>query len=726
MRVHVVANTLLLELLERRNHACEDAERTETTRAINMGMQALANMCTANPAVQTLVWPFFAAESQLLSTFLLLAEPAAAKYALVWIHNCTVDSPANCVALVDSTPGADAVASMLKMFSDEADDNDANFNLCFACIKTLLLADLAPRIWTQLDKIEDTDMSNAHVALLKALDGLANPASGARLDAGEVVHRSAAPGSKAMPQVSGTCPKSRTPVAHARLPTHPSPAMPATVSAIVPKRANKGLVGLILEILAKRPRWSSAVLLLAFLLVRNYNQAIGSYPRVSNSVMRTLDSFTASLKKANFKTVVATAPFIGPTFLVSDPKSVEYVLRTNFDNFVKGKFFDVRMHELLGSGIFNSDGEHWRIQRKSAATIFTTRGFRLYVETIFANEMKMLAAKLQDAAASGKTIDMQTHFFRFTLDSFGLIGFGTELNTMSKESVPFAVAFDRIQNIINYRFTSPFWWIEELLNFSAYRQFQEDRKLIRSFGQSIISQRRAEPEEIRSKRSDLLTLLMSMTIDDAGRKYTDDELCDHVLNFIIAGRDTTAQALSWTFYRLSLNPEARQKLVAEIDATLGDATYPTYEQVKGMKYANAVFSEALRLSPSVPKNGKTAVNDCVLPDGTPIPAGAQVGWYTYGMARNPAVWGPDAEEFRPERWLNERIRTQYENMSFNAGPRICLGKALAELEGVFVLVSILRLFDVEAVDPKAVTYKNTLTLPIKGELECRVVQRRAI
>nr|KAJ3417723.1 hypothetical protein HK105_000880 [Polyrhizophydium stewartii] len=183
MRVHVVANTLLLELLERRNHACEDAERTETTRAINMGMQALANMCTANPAVQTLVWPFFAAESQLLSTFLLLAEPAAAKYALVWIHNCTVDSPANCVALVDSTPGADAVASMLKMFSDEADDNDANFNLCFACIKTLLLADLAPRIWTQLDKIEDTDMSNAHVALLKALDGLASPASGARLEA---------------------------------------------------------------------------------------------------------------------------------------------------------------------------------------------------------------------------------------------------------------------------------------------------------------------------------------------------------------------------------------------------------------------------------------------------------------------------------------------------------------------------------------------------------------
>ncbi|KAL2920118.1 hypothetical protein HK105_200184 [Polyrhizophydium stewartii] len=520
--------------------------------------------------------------------------------------------------------------------------------------------------------------------------------------------------------------------------------MPATISALIPQRAAPGLLARLLALLAGRPRVSTALLLLALVLVRNRHTALGSYPRMSKSYIRhpgsvpvlgvipwaisnydrLHDAMTDAFRQVGFKTVVITAPFSPPRFIVSDPRCIEYVLRTNFDNFVKGKFFDDRLHDILGTGIFNADGEHWRVLRKTAANIFTTRGFRMFVETIFADEMKLLVAKLDETAVAGQAIDMKDLFFRFTLDGFGMIGFGYPLHCMSRGSVPFAAAFDRMQTYLAYRVTSPSWWIEERIKASARSKFLADKRLIREFAQTIIDQRRAETAEKREARSDLLTLLMNVSADDSGRKYTDDELRDHVLNFLIAGRDTTAQVLSWTVYYLSLHPEARKKLMAEIDATLGDATYPTYEQVKGMKYANAVFSEALRLSPPVARNGKTAIEACTLPDGTFVPKGMTVGWFTYSMSRNPAVWGADAEAFRPERWIEERIRTQYENTSFNAGPRICLGKALAELEGVYVLVSMFRHFDVVAVDPSKITYANSLTLPIKGELDCRITKRR--
>ncbi|KAL2920115.1 hypothetical protein HK105_200181 [Polyrhizophydium stewartii] len=519
--------------------------------------------------------------------------------------------------------------------------------------------------------------------------------------------------------------------------------MPSTVSALVPTKPEPSLVARLLALLARRPRWAAVVLLFAALCLRNRLTAVGSYPRVSSSVPRfpgsvpilgalpwalrnyhrIHDAILEGNKALGFRTSVFSTPFTPPRFVITDPRNVEFILKTNFPNIIKGPFIKVRFQELLGDGIFNSDGEHWRLQRKTASHIFTTRAFRLFVETIFADEMKLLVARLDEAAAAGTTVDMHSLLNAFTLDSFGTIGFGVQLNSLGGKATPFAAAFDRMQYVTSFRINMATWRIKEMFDRKYAAQIASDMRLIREFAKTIIDQRRAEAAEKRETRSDLLTLLMSASADDSGRKYTDDELRDHVLNMVIAGRDTTAQALSWTLYYLSLHPEARKKLMAEIDATLGDATYPTYEQVKGMKYANAVFSEALRLSPSVSKNMKMAVEDCVLPDGTPVPAGAQLGWFTYSMSRNPAVWGADAEAFRPERWIEERIRTQYENPVFNAGPRICLGKAFAELEGVFVLASLFRQFDVVAVDPKSVTYTTSMTLPMKSGIECRISKR---
>ncbi|KAI8930165.1 spinocerebellar ataxia type 10 protein domain-containing protein [Entophlyctis helioformis] len=176
IKAHVVANDILISLLDWRNHTGEEHHRSEATLTINMGVQALANMATANLAVQARTWPLFAGESQLLSLFMLHAEPAASKNALVWIYNCTMDHQVQSAMLVDSASGADVVASLLRIFSEEADGNEANFDLAYACLKNLLVADLVPNIWASIDNFEETDMSQAHVSLLKALDGLINAA----------------------------------------------------------------------------------------------------------------------------------------------------------------------------------------------------------------------------------------------------------------------------------------------------------------------------------------------------------------------------------------------------------------------------------------------------------------------------------------------------------------------------------------------------------------------
>lgn len=167
---------------------------------------------------------------------------------------------------------------------------------------------------------------------------------------------------------------------------------------------------------------------------------------------------------------------------------------------------------------------------------------------------------------------------------------------------------------------------------------------------------------------------------------------------MIAGRDTTAQQLTWQFYSLMSNPRIMKNLVKEVDIVLqGSDTY-TYETIMNeLPYMKAVFHETLRLYPPVPKNVKTAVEDDVLPGGVKVYKGDVIGISSYCLGRNKAVWGEDAELFVPERWLvdgqdNEhhhqgnnnkankspfgkfRAESPYKFTSFNAGPRLCLGQ----------------------------------------------------
>lgn len=231
-------------------------------------------------------------------------------------------------------------------------------------------------------------------------------------------------------------------------------------------------------------------------------------------------------------------------------------------------------------------------------------------------------------------------------------------------------------------------------------------------------------------RSDFLSLFIgemkrngcSSTVDDLS-KQDEQFLRDLIMNFLIAGRDTTAQALSWTFYLLAQHPTIEAHLHAEIVEVLGDGPL-TYEGINRLEYAQCVVNEVLRLYPSVPKNIKVAVSDDVLPDGTIIPAGCNIAHTPFVMGRSKAIWGEDAAVFKPERWIGRAFSDAYSYPVFHAGPRECLGRRMAYLEMKVCLAALLRKYHFKlSVDPSEVFYAESLTLPMATALPMVAARR---
>ncbi|KAG0338708.1 hypothetical protein BG000_003520 [Podila horticola] len=383
---------------------------------------------------------------------------------------------------------------------------------------------------------------------------------------------------------------------------------------------------------------------------------------------------------------------LGRVVMCNEPAAIEHVLKTNFWSYEKGPYLQKSMEDLLGHGIFGADGH-----RKMASHIFNVKAFRDYTERVFVQESEVVCNYFDKMADTGAVVDVHDIFLKFTLDSFGEVSFGQSFGCLvnPEEEVEFAAAFDRLNAIVGERlFKGPWRMIEWLTGVD--KQVAKDKKIIVDFALNIIRKRREEGYNRPQK--DLLQLFMDLK-DDNGEPLSDDNLKDAVLNFIIAGRDTTAQAMSWMFYlmhRTSADKNIVVKLREEIDTVLGDSM-PSYESSKEMKYAEACLYEALRLYPSVPRNMKVCVQDDVLPNGVEIRKGEFFQWSSWTMGRATEIWGPDAKEYHPERWLDGSKNSPAKFPAFHAGPRTCLGQQFATIEAMTLMGLMFARFDFELV-----------------------------
>ncbi|KAL6653167.1 hypothetical protein ACP70R_012092 [Stipagrostis hirtigluma subsp. patula] len=425
-----------------------------------------------------------------------------------------------------------------------------------------------------------------------------------------------------------------------------------------------------------------------------------------------------------------------------DPANVEHILKTNFANYGKGVTTHDVMEDLLGDGIFAVDGAMWRHQRKVASHEFSTRVLRDYSTAVFRDTATELAGIV--AAAAGERVDMQDLLMRSTLDSIFKVGFGVSLGSLSgrssNESTAFARAFDDASEQVLYRFFDAFWKVKRFLNISSEAAMKRSVRTIDEFVYAVIDKKieqMAIDQREFAKKEDILSRFLLERERDPGC-FNNKYLRDIILNFVIAGRDTTAGTVSWFLYVLCRNQRVQDTIAAEVRAaTTGDrdvgvrefAAFLTEEAIGKMHYLHAALTETLRLYPAVPVDVKYCFSDDTLPDGYAIKKGDMVNYLPYAMGRMKFLWGDDAMEFRPERWLDEDgvfvPESPFKFTAFQAGPRVCLGKEFAYRQMKIFAAVLLYLFRFYMWDKNAtVGYKPMLTLKMDGPLYVSASFRR--
>jgi len=429
--------------------------------------------------------------------------------------------------------------------------------------------------------------------------------------------------------------------------------------------------------------------------------------------------------------------------IVRDPACIKHFLKDNFDSYTKPgpnshiQFAFLRM--WLGDGIFlfrhgvgAEDGGHaWLTQRKISSNIFSRDNFRNNMREVFVEKAHRMCDLLSDSADRGETVDLQKMFFGFTMDSITRIFFGEDADTMAGAACEYGEAFDEAhRSMLAYTRPNmsqiymmsylpwPLGWgifsglastLHSSLN-KEYRRFRRACRLLDVESKKIVDKCRADPNI--DERKDLLALFIQA---EERERFTTKYLRDMVLNFVIAGRDTTACLLSWMFYELSTKPDIQARLIAEIEAKLPAGGEPTLSALGegAMPFLNGVIYETLRLHPPVPIDLKMTASDDVFPDGTRVPKGTMIWFVPYAMARDPAMY-PEPEVFRPERWIPFKAPSPYEFPVFQAGPRICLGVNMAVFEAKVLAVMLLQryTFKLKAGEEDKIHYSGTITMSV--------------
>jgi len=326
------------------------------------------------------------------------------------------------------------------------------------------------------------------------------------------------------------------------------------------------------------------------------------------------------------------------------------------------------------------DGENWKIHRNLAKPIFSVES-RKDMFDVYHKCGSLLVNILNEHHHNHQSVEIQQLFKRFTLDTFGQIGFGTKFNCLSNP-IPFSSTFDNVLIEVELNYQIP---LRKMFTLSSWKK---KIQLLDDFLYKIIEDRKMEGTD---GKSDFLSVLIQMSKVESTGNMTDKFIRDQLMNFIIAGRDTTAVLLTWTCYFLSKHPDVEKRLREEIVAVVG-LEKPTMIHTKQLKFLQMVLDESMRLCPpAAPFNTKMATRDVVLPNGAKIMKGNQVTYSPWIVHRLKEYWGDNAEEFCPTRWENpDLIKHPYQFVPFQKGPRICLGMNMAYEEAKCCIVMMFQ------------------------------------
>jgi cytochrome P450 len=381
---------------------------------------------------------------------------------------------------------------------------------------------------------------------------------------------------------------------------------------------------------------------------------------------------------------------------VCDPATVRAVLQDRPDGFRRIHALEGIARESGTLGVFAAEGADWRRQRRLINPSFHASHLDSFYEPIATMTDRLLGV-LAGAAARGEVVDVLATAMRYTVDVTSIVAFGRDLDTQRNGSNRLQALCETVMRTTIRRLLSPvaYWRYFSLPRDVA---FQRALATLQEILLEIITEARRAPEgaERTGARTLLETMISARDDEEARAPLSDSEVHANVLTLLLAGEDTTAITITWMLYYLARRPDVLARAQAEVDEVLGDATLPSADQVRRLRYVEALALESLRLRGPVPVLFLEAVRDTRIAN-VEVPARTFVMLFLRHVSKNPALFGlPEA--LRPERWLGdppeELLPHSPRHMfAFGAGPRVCPGRGLALLESTLSVATILRSFD---------------------------------
>jgi cytochrome P450 len=388
-------------------------------------------------------------------------------------------------------------------------------------------------------------------------------------------------------------------------------------------------------------------------------------------------------------------------FLVTDPAGAKRVLQDNADNYGRKTRSVEALKETLGNGLLTTTGPEWWRNRRLAQPSFHKQRLASFAG-IMAAAAGDFVERLERAGDGGAIFDVVPELSRLTLRILGRCLFERDL-TDEADAVGGALGVVLHHTIEKLGALLP---LPGAVPTPRNLRFRAALRALDRVVLSLIAERRREGGD----RGDLLSMLLAARDEETGEGLSDQQLRDEVMTLLLAGHETTAMALSWTFYLLSLHPGARRTLEKELDAAPAGGNGAGVEDLQRLRYTRMVFDESLRLYPPAWVVTRSADGDDEI-GGFAIPAGSRVLVSPYVTHHDPALWD-DPEGFDPERFAPEAQegRPRYAYFPFGGGPHLCIGAGFATMEATIVLAAVARRLRLDLAPGRPVAIDPLVTL----------------
>lgn len=395
--------------------------------------------------------------------------------------------------------------------------------------------------------------------------------------------------------------------------------------------------------------------------------------------------------------------------LLNDPDAIKYVLVDHAANFIKGFGYE-QLLPVLGRGLLTSEGSFWRRQRKLAQPAFHRQRLT-EISEVMAQEARSHIEKWRTASESGKPFDIAEDMMHLTLRIVGLTLLGSDVSA-DVDSVGTAVSCLLREG--NRRLLSLTHFTEKL-PLPKNLVYKRHLDTLNSIIYSIIEKRRANPGS-STPSGDLLSMFMAAQDEETGERMSNQQLRDEVMTMFLAGHETTANLLAWTFYLLSRHPGIERKVREELQTVLNGRT-PRFDDLPQLVYLESVLEESLRLYPPawILARQSTRVERV---GGFDIPKGSVIVISPYVIHRNTKFWD-NPEGFDPDRFIekNSQDRKKYSYIPFGAGPRQCIGNAFALMEAKIILATALQSYQLDLLPGHVVEPEPLITLRPKNGVQ---------